>query len=818
MNKKLATIGAVLGTAAGAIGLGYYFLLRRPLPKKSGALHMDGLMEPVEIQRDRWGVPHIYAQNAWDLMFAQGYIHAQDRLWQMDFNRRLVAGRLAEILGKVAVPLDGWMRILGMRRVSEKEINLINSETRAALEAYAAGVNARIQQDRLPVEFNLLRYQPEPWSVADSLSWSKMMAWTLSVNWESELLRARLIAALGPELAAELEPESGPGTPRVVPPGVPYSCIGEIALERAEAARKFTGPSGGHGLGSNNWVISGKHTSTGKPILANDMHLSLTIPSIWYENHLMGGDLNVTGVSFPGIPGIIAGHNEHVAWGFTNGFPDVQDLYMEELRRNEDGSVQAKYQGEWEDARVHREIIRVKGGTTSTQEVIVTRHGPVINALSPEFIGEQPLALRWTALEPDNMYDALYKINRAHNCIEFREALRFWSCPTQNTVYADTDGNIGYSFPGKIPIRAKGDGRVPVPGWSGEYEWIGYIPFEELPHLYNPPQGYIVTANNRVVGEDYPYFLGYDCVSGNRARRITELIENQLKEGKKIDQEYIRKMHFDQVSPAARTVGTYIGKISVDDPELVCIVADMAKWDGHLAVDSSPAVIYETFVRMIIRQLLSDKLGDLAERYMGKGPTPVLMEGSIFSERAHEWLQKILGDPNSTWFDLGKGETRDEIMRIALRESVVFLKKELGPDPAGWTWGKLHKIKFAHTLGQVKPLDKLFNRGPFPLGGDGDTVWATGSSTIDFKVQAVVGPPFRFIADLADLDQSLGLLAPGQSGQPASPHYADNIQAWFSGGYHRMAFSKKTVETVAVSKLLLEPVDEIKGKRNLINK
>ncbi len=802
MKKRFTVLGAALGAAAGLASLGYYWFLRRPLPQRSGTLRLEGLTASVEIIRDRWAVPHIYAQNLTDLAFAQGYVHAQERLFQMDFSRRMVAGRLSEILGAISIPLDRWMRILGMRRVAEQEVSLLNDEVRAILEAYSTGFNARIAQGRLPVEFSLLRYQPEPWTPVDSLSWVKMMAWTLDVNWETEILRARLIAHLGAEKAAELEPDYYKDWPRVVPAGVDYSCIGGEALKRAAEARKYVGPMAKDGLGSNNWVIAGARTTTGKPLLANDMHLQMTIPSIWYENHLVGGDLNVTGVTFPGIPGVVAGHNEHVAWGFTDGFPDVQDLYMEQLRHNEDGSVQYKFKNRWRDAQVLHEEIRVKGGDAVVEEVIITRHGPIINSLAPEDAGEQPLALRWTALEPGTMLNSTLNIARARTCEEFREALRDWSDPCQNVVYADTQGNIGYSYPGKIPIRAEGDGRVPVPGWSGEYEWTGYIPFEELPHLYNPPQGYIVTANNRVVGDDYPYFFGYDYISGNRAQRISELIESR----EKIDVGYIRQMQFDLVSPAARVIAGYIAQLQPEDVELKRVVDLIRGWDGKLDPNSPAAAVYGMFIPLLIERMLADKLGDLAPRYAGKGPTPVLAETSLFGVRSREWLQKTLGEPELAWFDLGHGEKRDEVMLMGLRETVDFLKSRLGPEIEDWAWGKLHQIKFSHYLGSVKPLDRLLNRGPYPLGGDLDTIWATGSGSPDPTYQQIIGPPFRFIVDLSDLGNSLGLLAPGQSGQPAGAHYADNIRAWFEGGYHPMLFDRQEVEREAEATLRLEPI------------
>ncbi len=795
------------------LSAGLTWLSRGRQPKRDGRQVVGGLQAPVEIKRDRWGIPHLYAECIPDLFFGQGWVHAQDRLWQMEFNRRVVAGRLAEVLGPVAVPLDRWMRTLTMRRVAEAEASLLNAETRAVLEAYAAGVNAGMAHSPLPVEFTLLRHQPEPWTVADTLGWIKMMSWALSVNWETELLRAQLVARLGAERAAELEPPYFDRWPCVIPAGVDYTAIGVSALERSQAARSFTGPPAGAGLGSNNWAVAGWRTASGHPLLANDMHLPMTAPAIWYENHLAGGGLNVTGVTFPGIPGVVAGHNGHVAWGFTNGFPDVQDLYMEHLRR-EDGRVLAEYNGTWYAAELLHEAIHVKGGATVVEEVIVTRHGPIINRLAPDLAGEQPLALRWTSFEPDTMMQGVLEMNRARNCQELRQALRHWAAPVQNVVYADVEGNIAYSFPGRMPIRAKGDGRMPVPGWTDEYEWVGYIPFEQLPHLYNPPQGYIATANNRVLDDDaYPYYLGRETTMGDRAQRIVELIESRSQ----IDIPFIRRMQFDQVSPSARVIARHLGQLTPDDPELAAVAGLMRGWDGALLADSPAAAVYQVFIRRIIRLMLSSKLGDgdkrqpagadLAERYAGRGPTPVLAERSMFGERSLEWLQHTLADPHAHWFDLGQGETRDDVLRLALLGTVEYLKAELGPAMSDWAWGKLHKLTYRHNLGGVKLLERLFNRGPYPLGGDGTTLWATTSNAHDLNTDDIVGPPFRMIVDLGDVRNSLGLLAPGQSGRPGERHYDDQAQAWFSGEYHPMLFTQADVERATQHRLWLVPPD-----------
>jgi penicillin amidase len=801
MKKTFGLIGLTLGAVAGVAGTGYYLLFRRPLPKISGTLNLPELQAPVKILRDRWGVPHILAENYPDLFFAQGFVHAQDRLWQMEFNRRLVAGRLSEILGEVSLLLDRWMRIIGMRRVAEKEFSLLEASTQAILTAYAEGINARIRQGHLPVEFTLLRFRPEPWNVTDTISWSKMMSWSLSVNWEAEIIRAQILAQAGPEIVAELDMLNCSNTPVIIPPDFDFSKIGDEARQRADAARKFTGPTAPNGIGSNNWVISGKHTTTGKPLLANDMHLGMTIPSIWYENHLQAGDLHLSGITFPGIPGVIAGHNQNVAWGFTNGFPDVQDLYMEHLQRTRDGRVQYEFKGQWQDAQVIQEVISIKGRPPVTEEVVMTHHGPIINQLAPDFSGEQPLALRWVSLEPSNMIDSILKMSLAQDCSQFLDALRTWDSPAQNTVFADTKGNIAYKLPGKIPIRSKGDGRLPVPGWTGEYEWSGYIPYDELPYLFNPPQGFIVTANNRVVWENYPYHLSYDYCTGNRAQRITELI----KEKGKISIADIQAMHFDQVSVSARKFAALVGQLETQDPELQIVLTRLRSWDGNLASESPEASVYEVMSQRLIQSLLRGKLGKLAEYYAGTGITPVLAEGSILGERAREWLDQILDMSDSPWYALGNGANREEVLKDSLRETVDYLKQTLGPGIENWSWGKLHSLVFSHPLGAVKPLDKLFNRGPYPLGGDFDTIWATGSSRTDLTKSSIVGPPFRFIADLSNWENCLGLLTPGQSGQPTSPHYDDNIQAWFTGDYHPMYYNSEEVQKAAKDILTLLP-------------
>src|SRR5579883_2219627 len=539
-QKTAATAAGVAGLVGGA----YYLFMHRPLPKTRGKLHLAELHEPVEIVTDRYGVPHIYANNEDDLYLAQGYVHAQHRLWQMELNRRIGSGRLAELFGEIALEPDRFARRLGLHRAAAAAVRTLPPHSARILDAYARGVNAFISSHRtnLPLEFTLLRLTPAPWQPADTMQWSKMMGWNLGGNWETELIRARLVARLGPERAAKLETGYDPSHPLIIPPGVSYKGTNLGLLEQYATLRQLSG----FGLlgASNNWVVDGSMTITGKPILCNDPHLGQTAPSIWFECHLVAGEIDVVGATFPGAPGVIIGHNRHVAWGVTNAISDVEDLYIEKF--NPQNPIQYEYKGQWEEAEVIREEIRVKGRAEPLiEEVRITRHGPILTSMpnpqsaeTAEAAGsnghnpvpaELPLALRWTGLQQCHILSSIPKLNRATNWEEFREAMRDWDVPPQNVIYADKEGNIGYIMAGAIPIRAQGQGLLPSPGRTGEYAWVGYIPFDELPQTYNPEQHFIVTANNRVVDDNYPYYITNEWLNGYRAQRIRDLLTSKGK-------------------------------------------------------------------------------------------------------------------------------------------------------------------------------------------------------------------------------------------------------------------------------------------------
>ncbi len=618
LRLLLALLVAVL--VVGLAGFGYgYATVRRAWPKIDGRVQAPGLQAPVTVIRDNWGIPHIYASNSHDLFFAQGYVHAQDRFWQMEFWRRIGSGRLAEILGEEALDRDRFIRTVGWHRTAAQELAQLDPEVRAVLEAYAEGVNAYISshRGRLGLEFTLLgltgvKFEPEPWTPLNSLTWAKVMAWDLGGNRTDEILRAHIAARLGMDAVDVLVPPYPEDHPVIVPHPLTGATLEAVPDAFFEA--HFLGE--GEEVGSNNWVVAGSRTETGMPLLANDPHLGIQMPSIWYEVGLhcepVGPDcpFNVVGVSFASTPGVIIGHNDHIAWGVTNLGPDVQDLFIE--RVNPQNPNQYEYQGEWVDMEIVREEIRVAG--REEPEVLfvrITRHGPIINDVvggteEDWSFGWQPLAFSWTALQPGTLMKSVLLLDQATNWEEFREALSYWDVPSQNFVYADVEGNIGYQAPGRIPIRAAGDGSMPVPGWTGEYEWVGYIPFDELPRAFNPPEGYIVTANNAVVGPDYPYFISKDWAPGYRARRIVELIEADPS----LSREDLQVIQGDSSPVWAQEVLPYLRSLSTDDPRLAQALDLLRAWDGRAVRDSAGAALFEAFRVHLIDETFGDELGD----------------------------------------------------------------------------------------------------------------------------------------------------------------------------------------------------------------
>ncbi|MHB9090990.1 MAG: penicillin acylase family protein, partial [Chloroflexota bacterium] len=662
--RAFGAAGLTLAVALAALVTATYVVARRALPTESGAETVAGLHGTVEVLRDAEGVPHIYAQNDDDLFFAQGYVTAQDRLWQLEFNRRLVWGRLSELVGPQALEADQLFRLFGLGRAAADEELTLDGEARRALLAYGAGVNAYVSNHPLPLEFHLLFTGFEPWRPVDSLAWAKMLAWQLSGNAGSELLRAELVAKFGAKAAAELMPSIPAGVVARTAPEVDYTTLGGSVRERFERVIGLVRPPSDE-LGSNNWAISGRRTASGRPILANDPHLGVQLPPVWYEVHLVGGGYDVAGFSLPGIPGVIIGHNQRIAWAVTNAGPDVQDFFVER-RHPEDPSL-FLFLGQWEEAKVVREEVRVRGWRDPVRLTIpYTRHGPVLNADTPE---EPPLALQWTALRPSRMGASVLRLNRARNWGEFREALREFDVPSQNFLYADVDGNIGHQVPGLIPIRAKGDGLLPVPGWTGEYEWTGYVPYAELPSRFNPPEGYLATANNRVVDGSYPYLFTYEWAPPFRVERISQwLAESSDFTAAKAGalQQDVHSLFAAWLVPRVLAVGDRAlgGAFGPVDARTAAALAVLRAWNGNVAVDSPGASVYAVFYNRLIRNVFGDALGqDLAKRYLaGSRAHTLALMGKWEDGQGGDHLG--FGDTATSG-----AETRDEVVWRSLSET-----------------------------------------------------------------------------------------------------------------------------------------------------
>ncbi len=811
---RLLRLLLALGLAAVLlVGGGAVYLVRRPFPQIHGTIPLPGLTAPVEVVRDRWGIPHIFAQNGRDLFFAQGYVHAQDRLWQMELFRRTSAGRLSELFGPATLQVDRLMRVVGLRRAAEATWaaaagDPAMAEAVEAAQAYADGVNAFISSHRrrLPLEFTILRAQPEPWTPADSLAFGKLMAWVLGGNWRAELLRAALAEGFGPEGAEALLPQQFPGAPAILGQGGrpahlatararPAAAVPAGAATTAPPARRLPREprlppglpfasllSGLPAAGSNSWVVAPARSASGGALLANDPHLDAQMPSIWYITHLVGGAYDVIGVGFPGVPGIIIGHNQQIAWGLTNAMEDSQDLYLERFHPSD--PTLYLFRGRWERARVVREEIKVRGRRDpETIHVRITRHGPILNPAVEGLKGF--VALRWVALEPDRLFAAVLGVNRASSWEEFRDALRHWSAPAQNFVYADRAGNIGYVMPGRVPRRAAGhDGRLPVPGWSGEYEWRGFLPAEELPAAFNPPRGYIVTANNRIAPPSYPHLLGTAYDVGVRALRITSLLEAEPV----VDLERMARIQLDQTSPLAQRFVAAWKEVRIDDPDLAALFAEVKGWDGRLSADSRPALIYQGLLLNLLHTLFEETLGaQLFRRYLR-------------TQAAVLRLLQLSERPDDPWW----GEGRDRTIEEALRRTVRDLERRLGPDRSRWRWGAVHTLVLEHPLGRVRALAPVFN-GPSPAtGGDTFTVNVAPYDP-ETPYRQVVVPSMRLLVDAGAWETARIIHTTGQSGLPFHRHYRDLTALWARGEYIPLLYARPAIAAAAEGVLRLRP-------------
>jgi penicillin amidase len=794
-----------------------WWLVYRPLPQLDGKAKLPGLQGEVIVERDNWGVPHIRAFSVEDAVEAQGYVVAQDRLWQMDLLRRASRGQLSEILGKSTLKIDKDFRNLNFGRAAERDLQGMGPESRRLLEAYARGVNRFIEQhqDTLPMEFTLLKYKPQPWQLTDTLVLTGYMYRTLTDTREREIQRALVTTRAGPDLAKELFSEESSmdhfvvGDPNVKDKANPEeaddedddedqmdsedvlraSLIAPDTLQTMsepdltslfarqvrgwlrEGERDIRGT-----LGSNNWVVSGAHSATGKPLLANDTHLELTIPPIWYELHVTAPGWNVKGLTFPGAPLVIIGHNDHIAWGFTNNGADVQDLYIETF--NPANPNEYRVNGKWQKAEVYDEVIRVKGERDEHMRLVVTRHGPVLQNET-----DKAYALKWTALEPGGLTNSYNWLGKAHNWKQFRELMKTAWGPAQNAVYADVDGNIGYLMAARVPIRKKGHGEVPVPGDTDEYEWSSYIPFEQLPQTFNPESGFIVTANARVTGPGYKPYLTDRWEEPYRTARIYDLLHDKHD----LRPEDMLKVETDTYSYPHVFIGEQLvaaAKVAPPkDARAQKLIQQAKDWNGTAETSSVVVSFLDKTMYGVLEIILQPHIGD---------------NPKIYSWRKLAFLQRILTERPAKWLP-ADFKNYDELLTAAADRAVERLEEQTGSgNPEDWAWKQFNALEMLHPIGREGILRKLLSKTGEPQAGTMNSPRASSHHH---------GPAMRFVANLGDWDHSILVIPTGQSGQPGSEHYMDQFAYWFNGKPIYAPFSDAAEAKVKKHTLTLQPAN-----------
>lgn len=837
----IISLASVVVLALAATGF-VVWTVQRSFPQASGTIEVSGLKQDVTVQRDERGIPTITATTSDDLFYAQGYVHAQDRFWEMDFRRHLTSARLSELFGESQLGTDKFLRTLGWRKIAEEEVAMLPAEDLGYYQAYADGVNAYLAEHKgakLSLEYAVLElqnsaYEPEDWVPADSVAWFKAMAWDLRTNIEDETTRA-LIA---PHISREQLNEFYPGYPFDEHPifvDKDWSTMTQAQTDQEVSQTAAAMPelkeltdlldqvdalvgNQGEGIGSNSWVVSGAHTETGKPLLANDPHLGAALPSVWNQISLRCETVNaecpfnVSGYSFSGLPGIVIGHNDTVAWGFTNLTTDVADLYIERV----DGD-QVWQDGKTYPIETRTETIKVAGGDDAELEIRSTKHGPIISGLTDDFTeiakspvvgqgqwdtevvtdpelpsdvpaGEFEVALRWTALEPGTTGQAIFTLNKAENFEDFRLAASQFDVPAQNLIYADVSGNIGYQAPGNLPVRGAGDGWLPQPGWDSAYDWQGSIPFEDHPYLYNPENGYIVTANNAIVANDYPYFLSRDWDYGYRAARIKELLEEQIAAGP-VTAAQMADLQMDNQSPAASSLKSAYKDIKVEDQKVQEALDLLATWDGQNGADSAPAAFANVLWNQVTTQM--------ADGF------DVEIPRDDQSRYAYVFAQ-YLADPSSTLWAQGI----DDFLVTAANRAYAEIVELQGKNPSKWNWGELHAIPMIHdTFGTsgIAPIEWLFNRGPFPTGGGSGVVNATGWDLDSGSYATTTVPSFRTVMDVSDWDASTWLNLTGASGHAFHKNYTDQAKQWAAGEQYPWAFTPGATSSAAKDTLILTP-------------
>ncbi|HLE32808.1 MAG TPA: penicillin acylase family protein [Bacteroidota bacterium] len=794
--RILLGLGLTLVVVFAAILVIGYFLATKSFPQTSGTLVLDGLKEQVSIHRDSFGMPHVFASNDHDAYMAAGLLHAQDRLWQMDLIRRAGEGRLAEILGEKALPVDRLFRTLGLTDLSRQIASELNAESRLALESYAAGVNAYIADHRssLPVEFDMLGIEPDPWLPEHSILLSKLMAWELNYSRWVDITFGYVVERVGEERARELYPDWPAGAPVIVPKELRGS-LGSDLLGADRLFHELTG-LGGFGSGSNSWVLSGSRTVSGKPLLANDPHLVLTTPARWYEMHLSTPTLDVSGASLPGIPFIVIGRNRSIAWGVTNAMVDDEDFYVEEV---DSLALPTRYMvnGSWREITSRVDTILVKDQLPVVLTSYHTHRGPIVNRIEPAAaLSPLLLSMRWTAMEATNETQAFHMINRATNWREFREGLKHFSAPAQNFVYADTAGNIGYYLGGKIPLRRVPQLSSPYPGETDQFDWQGYVPFEENPHAFNPPAGFVATANNRIVDDAYPYYVSNQWEPSWRVQRINEV----LSYSGKMEIEDCQRLQLDLVSPHARMIVPHIlnayPDTAIADEDLRTALTYFRNWDFVMRQEDVSTSVFQSFLMRAIRNTFDDELGEAVSRLYDTSAVRPLIA-----------LTELLRKDSSAWFDnvtTSPIESKNDVIRKSLEEGIRDLRQKYGGELKELNWGAVHQVEFTHVFGENRLLRPLFNVGPFPVGGAHSTVWK-GDFRIREAFRNFVGPSTRQIFDLSDANNTRAVTPPGQSGQLYHKNYADQVPLWLAGAYRRVPLDRDRIERAPYEVLRLIP-------------
>ncbi len=763
----LVVLGVFVTIAIAAlIFINVYIAKSKPLIE--GEATVEILDNDATVTRDEIGVPHLKAETDADLYRAQGYVQAQDRLFQMDLSRRQASGQLAEVIGADAVDTDKFFRTFSLRDAAEKSWSGYDAEAQQVLEWFAEGVNAYIDEAKenndLSYEFALLGYEPTEWTPVDSLTIGKFMAYDLGGHWNTLAVRHWALNEFPEDKAAELFINYPDNAPAILAANKqqPVQVAGEFDTSVIPPELN----------GSNNWVVSGNKTASGKPLLADDPHLGLSTPSIWYQMHLESPEQNVSGVIFAGVPGIILGHNEKIAWGVTNVGPDVQDLYIE--TPNPEDPTQFEYEGQWERAEVRKEPIKIKDEETEDFEVLVTRHGPVVSNIL--YDDEDPgavFSMQWTALEPTLELQAVLNFNKASNWEEFELALEDFQAPAQNFVFASTDGTIAYKANGRIPIRKTGDGQLPVPGNSAEYGWEGYVPFDELPRSVNPENGFIATANNEVIDDSYPYHITDFWAQPYRYERIAEVLEAS----DKLTAEDMMELQMDQKNLyAAEFLKDMISTVRNNTSDYDEVLELLEEWDQVDGKDQGAPLVFHTWIKQLPETLLADEFPkDVFEMLDGKNHITDEMMRDAFKGTEGIWVSEYGGI--------------DKWLVDSLETAVAEIEEEQGNDPADWSWGEHHQLTFPHPLAGASPIfEKFLNPKTVPIGGSNVTVQAA-ASTADGDVNH--GASWRFVADLADLSSAYHIVGPGLSGHMKSDYYHNQVDDWAQGDFHETEIGER---------------------------